>query len=366
MAFWRRGRQAAFQSSSGYRPRTYRSAPAPSYTPQPASQRQNGGRRGGGKFIRGLRYGVKPLGSTVVASLEYIRRRNNQNKIVYVQPQPSGAATRSTFTINYKRSKDFNTIVKRNKPVTSIYIRQRGDQLKTEIGGQNQKTINVGVKSDWVDTFETVNNVNPTATAWTSTTLNKQKLYPIEVSCQMMIANADLVTSFVTLYICVPRKSTATTADSTWTTDLAKRTVSTVHFNANRPTVTPYSSPYFTRTYKVLKTIKLELTQGCSHIQTVRMKCNRTVYGEEFYNDTAYVPGRNFQILVSAYGAPIHDSANEDKVSTGTCQLDIVSTFKFKATRVAETKGSLGYISAMGPIENQEEFISQGGQEAQE
>lgn len=362
MAFLRRRRQAAFQSSSGYRPRTNRSAPAPTYTPQPASQRQNGGRRGGGKFIRGLRYGVKPLGSIGVASLEYIRRRN-QNKIVYVQPQPSGAATRNTFTISYKRDRDFNTIVKRNKPVTSIYIRQTGSQLATAIGTQNQSVISCGVKSDWVDAFETVNNVNPTTTGWTSTTLNQQKLYPIEVSCEMMIANADLVTSFVTLYICVPRKSTSATSATTWTTDLSKRTISTAAFNANRVTTTPFSSEYFVKTYKVLKTIKLELTQGSSHIQTVRLKCNRSVYGEEFYNDTVYVPGRHFQILVSAYGAPIHDSSLEDRVSTGTCQLDIVSTIKFKATRISETKGSLGYISALGNIVNNEEFISQGGAE---
>ena len=299
MAFFRRRRQAAFVPSSGYKPRSYYNKPT--YTPQPASQRQNGGRRK--PFIKGLRYAAKPLGSIGVASLEYIRK-TNQNKTVYVQPQPSGAATRNTFTINYKRNKDFNTIVKRNKPVTSIYIRQKGDQLTTAIGTQNQLVINSGVKSDWIDTFETVDNVNPTTTNWGNTTLNQQKLYPIEVSLMMMIANADLITTFVTLYVCVPRKSTSVSSSSTWTTDLTKRTISSAAFNATRPTVTPFSSEYFVKTYKVLKTIKLELTQGSSHIQTIRMKCNRAIYGEEFYNDTAFVPGRNFQVLMCAYGAP--------------------------------------------------------------
>lgn len=364
MAFWRRGRQAAFQSSSGYRPRTYRSAPAPTYTPQPASQRQNGGRRGGGKFIRGWRYAAKPLGSAAVASLEYIRRRNqNQNKIVFVRPQPSGAASRNVFSINYKRGKDFNTVVKRNKEITSTYVRQVGTKLTTVVGGQNQAVISSGGKSDWIEAFETVDEVNPTTTAWTSTTLDLQKLYPIDINCQIMIANADLVTSFVTMYVCVPRKSTDVATAVAWTSDLADKTISTAAYNANRVSVTPFSSPYFTKTYKVVKTIYLELSQGSSHIQTIKMKCNRPVYGSEFYQDTAYVPGRHFQVLISAYGAPVHDSINEEQVTTGTCLLDIVSTHKYKATRVSDTKGRLSYYSNLGTITNNEEFVSQGGTE---
>lgn len=361
MAFFRRRRQAAFVPSSGYKPRSYYNKPT--YTPQPASQRQNGGRRK--PFIKGLRYAAKPLGSIGVASLEYIRKRN-QNKTVYVQPQPSGAASRNTFSINYKRSKDFNIIAKRNKDVTSTYMRQLGNQLVTGVGGQSQLVIACGGKSDWIETFETVDNVNPTTTVWTGTTLDLQKLYPLELSCQLMIANADLITSFVTLYVCVPRKSTDITTSVAWISDLADKTISTLAFNANRPTSTPFASPYFTKTYKVLKTIYLELPQGSSHIQTIRMKCNKSVYGSEFYQDTAYVPGRHFQILMSAYGAPIHDSSDEAQVSTGTCQLDVVTTLKYKATRISETKGRLSYQSSLGNIQNQEEFISQGGSEVRE
>ena len=288
----------------------------------------------------------------------YSTRRLNYR----VAPEPSGAASRSSFKKSYKRSRSYYATLKQT--TQSTMVRLEGENLTTEIGKQNAMTFAGGKSAHWVDSFETAAGEDATTVTYDKTN-RTQKYYPDYVNLVLNIANADLATAYVTLYIVEPRHDTDNNVSTIWTSDTTDRSFSTVNDGPLIPMSTPFTSPAVCADYKILRVIHVELPQGSSHIHTTTLKCNRRVNGSQIAREPNYVKGRCLQIMVTAYGAPVHDQDLEDLVSTATVQLDIVSRLTCVTRMLSLTKSGSTTFNDLDAVDI-EEFISQGGEQTTE
>lgn len=305
-------------------------------------------------FLRRLKKG--PV-STALRTVYGTRRLNYR-----VAPEPSGAASRSSFKRTYKRSRSFYATLKQT--TQSSMVRLEGENLTTDIGQQNAITFAGGKSAHWIDSFETAAGEDATTVTYDKTN-RTQKYYPDYVNLVLNIANADLATAYVTLYIVEPRHDTDNNVSSIWTSDTTDRSYSTVNDGPLIPMSTPFTSPAVCADYKILRVIHIELPQGSSHIHTTTLKCNRRVNGSQIAREPNYVKGRCIQVMVTAYGAPVHDKDTETSVSTATVQLDIVSRLTCVTRMLSLSKAGSTTFNDLDSIAI-EEFISQGGEEKTE
>lgn len=118
---------------------------------------------------------------------------------------------------------------------------------------------------------------------------------------------------------------------SAWSTGLtedASGSSTTVAARTNLGS-TPFDSKLFTQYYKVMKTTKLILSQGASHIHKVHIKGSRMM-DAALVNREQYLRGLTHLTIAVVNGFPLNDQTTKTNVTTGVAAVDFVTTVRIQ------------------------------------
>lgn len=193
-----------------------------------------------------------------------------------------------------------------------------GLRITCNSGQQGVDYMPVGIDTDYDQAFDILDGAgNPTA-----------KAYIQKWSGEIRITNQDKGNCEVTIYDVVPRRSMQGTGTvsptAAWSQGLTDTNgTSTTTKATSNLGVTPYESPEFCTQYKIVKTTRVIMGQGTSHVHKFAFSLNKVFTKDE---KTSYGQYRNFShfFLFKVNGMPYNDATTKTLVASGSCAIDIV------------------------------------------
>lgn len=170
----------------------------------------------------------------------------------------------------------------------------------------------------------------------------------------LTITNADQIPAMVTIYDTVTRQNCDANTSTQWSNGLVSGSLTNGTVSPTALGVTPFMSPMFTNTYKVLKSLDVVIPPGqtykhtmiCSPKYLMDMNDNFPASSSDTYK--SYL---THEVMLNCRGTPTNDATTKTAISTSAVALNVVAhkvlTYKMFVTDTVSYKvlNTLGTIA---------------------
>lgn len=307
--------------------------------------------RGGGRSS-----GIKRKFASAVSSRKRMRfgasrtMTKRRNKLQIVAASASG----NSFSSFYSKARTSKVSKKIWKTISAphCYMWDSSGRLEANHGEQNATYI---PHFDYVNGNIMMNNAGITVG-------EPGKIFLSGYQSDLMITNQDSGNCRVTLYDVVSRRDTQEIdLIDIWDDGLKENTGTSGNTRAvGNLNSTPFQSSEFCSKFKILKTTKIQMAAGQSHVHKVRIKYS-TMLSRDVVDDYQYYHGLSYCTIVVVHGMPYNAVTNQAEVATGDCAIDWVRTQKHFYRSVDNNENMYGYTKAQASFSTAENVMNKIG-----
>lgn len=247
----------------------------------------------------------------------------------------SFSSCRRVFKTRKRYLRGYKTVVAKQ------FIRSVSDQVVSSIRNQQTPfrltayTSSLGTSSPTVcggdDLQDVASILNLEDPAPGDVNLNRQRKFKVnDITCRYRIKNQSQLTVKLTLYDITPRRDGSTAGDplGDWKAgiDFAQQGTGVTDIDYAMPGSTPYQSPFFCQTWKILKRVTMNLHAGSEHLHTVHVRPGGMLQ-QQLITNYETLHGLSVQTLMVVEGGLGTDSAATAEAGLHAADLVIMAQY---------------------------------------
>lgn len=169
------------------------------------------------------------------------------------------------------------------------------------------------------------------------------------VKSKSIMQNQDNGIARLIIYDCIARRDSSNdsydSASAAWTNGASAFGDANIPFI---PGATPYGTPGFTSSFKVLKTTHVQLAPGELHEHVTSFRPNKMLDTNIlFSSEHDTLKGFSVFTMVVLTGGPANDTVNDAQISLGACKIDFINTKEYRYVYLDKSVPTYKYTNGL-------------------